>query len=214
MPDSVRDRFPLSEERRTHETRVALLAGQVPKATTRDLGPQGVWLRTADGREIAQFRLDGFTFSRLNPYTSWEDILPKALEVWTLYSKLLEPEVVTRVAVRYINHIPLAEGPVDLDRLIVTGPRTPEGVPDVLGQFSSRILLAHPELKLHATVTQSLEPGVLSANPTLLLDIDAFKLGDFEVASAALIPHLEALRVYKNQIFFGSLTDDFAKTFE
>jgi uncharacterized protein (TIGR04255 family) len=67
---------------------------------------------------------------------------------------------------------------------------------------------------MNATITQSLETGVRSTKPTLLLDIDAFKLGDFDISPDSLTPPLEALRGYKNLIFFGSLTDNFARTFE
>src|SRR5437016_5691327 len=42
--------------------------------TRRDLGIAGYRFRSADGKNITQFRRDGFTFSRLAPYTSWEDV--------------------------------------------------------------------------------------------------------------------------------------------
>ena len=211
----VKDRYPRSEERKAAEALLALTAGKPPTASTRDLGFQGMWLRSQDEKEVAQFRVDGFTYSRLNPYSSWEDILPKALELWETYADIVRPESVTRIAVRYINHLPLPDGSVELDDLILTGPRLPQGVPDMLGQFSSRVLLAHPDKKLHAIVTQSLEVGVRGPRQTLLLDIDAFRLADdFPISRSELEPLFSDLREYKNLIFFGSLTDSFAKEFE
>lgn len=214
IPARVQQSYPLVEERRVSESQLAFEAGKPPRATSRDLGLQGVWLRSKDEKEVAQFRTDGFTYSRLAPYTSWEEILPRALSLWEIFVEVLRPEIVTRLAVRYINHLTLPQGQVELDDLILTAPKCPQGVPDQLGQFSTRILLAHPEQKLHAIVTQSIETGVRSTRPTLLLDIDAFKLEDVGISLGEVSPHLEALRDYKNKIFFGSLTDSFAKNFE
>ena len=214
IPDLLKAKYPLVEERRASEAQFALEPGKPPRATSRDLGLHGLWVRSQDQREVAQFRTDGFTYSRLSPYNSWEEILPRSLELWKIFVQILKPEIVTRLAVRYINHLPLPEGRVELDDLILTAPRLPQGVPDELGQFSTRVLLAHPEKKLHAIVTQSIETGVRSTSPTLLLDIDSFKMGDFGVAAENISPHLEALRGYKNDLFFGSLTDSFVASFE
>lgn len=74
---------------------------------TRDLGLHGYFFRSDDGKNIAQFRIDGFTFNRLKPYTSLDDILPLAMEMWRVYCDTAQPEVVTRLALRYINYIPL-----------------------------------------------------------------------------------------------------------
>ena len=52
-----------------------------------------------------QFRINGFTFNRLKPYTSWGDILPQVKDLWSLYIDIASPESITRIAVRYINNI-------------------------------------------------------------------------------------------------------------
>src|SRR5579872_1491312 len=37
------------------------------------------------GKHVAQFRLDGFTFSRLTPYVTWEQLRDEARRVWMLF---------------------------------------------------------------------------------------------------------------------------------
>ncbi len=214
IPSILKSDYPLVEERRASEAQLALEPGKPLRASSRDLGLQGVWLRSQDEKEVVQFRTDGFTYSRLAPYTSWEDILPRSLRLWKTFVEVLRPEIVTRLAVRYINHLPLPDGPVELDDFIFTAPKVPQGVIGEMGPFSTRVLLAHPERKLQAIVTQSIEPGVRSKRPTLLLDIDAFKTGNVGISAESIAPHLEALREYKNMIFFGSLTESFARSFE
>jgi uncharacterized protein (TIGR04255 family) len=88
------------------------------------------------------------------------------------------------------------------------------GVPDDYSAYSSRIVLEDTQRQLSAVVAQALEIGVQSESKTLLLDIDAYKLGDFPNDANSLAPLFAELRQYKNQIFFGSLRDEFASTFE
>lgn len=210
----LRARFPRAEERRVTEARFAIQQGHAPKTLSSDLGFQGIWLRAADEKEVGQFRIDGFTFNRLKPYTSWDVLLPTALDLWDVYVKVARPQSVTRIAVRYINHLPLESAPVRLDDFVVTGPRVPEGIPDVINRFSSRVLLECPQKKIHANVTQALEVGVQSTALTLLLDIDAFKAGHLSTERSVLEPLFIELRAYKNRIFFGSLTEEYVRTFE
>ena len=54
---------------------------------------------------IAQFRVDGFTFSKLEPYTTWEKVFGEALRLWNIYVEIAHPLETSRVAVRYINRL-------------------------------------------------------------------------------------------------------------
>ncbi len=60
-----------------------------------------------DEVKLVQFRLDGFTFNRSKPYTSWEQVFPEAFGLWKEYVSLAAPEFVNRIAVRYINRLDL-----------------------------------------------------------------------------------------------------------
>lgn len=202
----VADRYPVTLERKGTEALFELRPGMQPTSTARELGLQGVFVKSHDEKQIAQFRIDGFTFNRLKPYTSWEEILPEALNLWEVYVDLVNPAGITRVAVRYINHIVLPPAPGDLEEYIVTGPQLPEAVPQVFSAFSTRIVLNNSDMTLSANVRQKLEVGIQTSNPTLLLDIDAYRSGAFSRDRRSLEGVLSDLRLYKNQIFFGSIT--------
>ena len=124
------------------------------------------------------------------------------------------PESVVRVALRYINHLSLPATPGDLDEYITTGPRLPSSIPQVLASFSTRVVVEDPERALSANVTQALEVGVQSAAPTLLLDIDAYRIGEFNTSEQNLGRILSDLRTYQNRSFFGSLTEKLIKAYE
>jgi uncharacterized protein (TIGR04255 family) len=205
------DRYPIAQERKGTEALLELKAGMQPRTTARDLGFQGVFVKSADEKQIAQFRVDGFTFNRLKPYTSWEELLPEALDLWESYVDLVKPAGVTRIAVRYINHITLPPPPGELEDFIVTGPVLPNGVPQVFSAFSTRVVLNHYEMNLRANVRQKLEVGIETTNPTLLLDIDAYRSGALSKSRDSLLAVLADLRLYKNQLFFGSITEKLAE---
>lgn len=78
-----------------------------------------------DGRQIVQFRTQGFSFNRLEPYTDLDSYLPQIKKQWLNYLRIAEPIKITAIRLRYINRIllPLVKGEVDLDEYIINGPR-------------------------------------------------------------------------------------------
>ena len=63
-------------------------------------GPQllGYRLDSADGLNVAQVRIDGFTFSRLMPYESWDRMVEDAWVVWKRYLATSRPLGIERIA--------------------------------------------------------------------------------------------------------------------
>ena len=60
-----------------------------------------------DNRQIFQARLDGFTFSRLSPYETWESFRNEARRLWEVYRPIAKPKNIKRMALRYINRLDL-----------------------------------------------------------------------------------------------------------
>lgn len=211
-PPIHREVYPVLEERRGTETYFEISPSGPSNSQVKDLGLQGVWLKTPDQRMIAQFRGDGFTLNRLEPYTSWQHLLPEALRLWASYVALTNPDAVTRLALRYINRIPIPRG-ADLDNYMLTAPKLPQGVPEVINTFATRIVLHDPVRSLNANVVQALEVGPESESHVLLFDIDAYRATPTGLASAEVRDALDSLHDYKNEIFFGSLTEQLVAQF-
>src|SRR3990167_5750912 len=67
--DAVKDRYPLKRERTSWHGGFQLKPGTGPEMLASSSGgPDGYLFTSADGRQIVQARLDGFTFNRLKPY--------------------------------------------------------------------------------------------------------------------------------------------------
>lgn len=172
-----------------------------PSQLQTDLG-----FRYQTATEIAQFRVDGFTFSKITPYTTWEEVSREAFRLWKVYTDVARPRQLSRVAVRYINRMRLPDVQ-DLGEYLEEPPKLPVPIPQMVREFLTRVYVRDDKRNASAVIVQALEPRIDTNAISLLLDIDAFR----EVSEAPDDPSLpsvfEQLRELKNLIFFASITE-------
>ncbi len=203
LKDVLAADYPKVDKTRVLETEIKLGQDTHGRATLLDSGAR---YTSEDGTQVAQFQTNGFSFSRLRPYTRWTEILPEALRLWHQYLEIANVEHVTRVAVRYINRIDLPV-PVDFDDYFTAPPKIPEGLPQTLAAFLTRIVMVDEDTNTLANVTQSLERGLDEKSVSVILDIDTYRQGQFSTDVAELTPIFEELHTFKNRIFFGFITE-------
>ena len=211
---SLSDRFPKVEERRGQQATIEIKEGQAQPPVVQDLGLQAYFFKSSDGKTIAQFRADGFTFNRLRPYTSWEELFPKAMNLWSLYSSISKPKVVTRLAVRYINRIELPAGAETFEAYLRAAPIVPPQLPQYISSFLTRVTIHDPKTNIDAHVAQALEGSAPGKQLAVIFDIDAYKQREFSTDDPAIEQVFGQLRAFKNLIFFNYLTDDTLRAFE
>jgi uncharacterized protein (TIGR04255 family) len=167
---------------------------------------------SADAVNLVQYRLDGFTFNRLKPYTSWEQVFPQAFALWQEYASLARPEFVKRIAVRYINRLDLPRMVTNLSDYLTVPPTVPPGISGELSGFLTRLNIRQggDSVALTVALEHNLTPGSMS----VILDIDAYRVADFEVDSGELPSAFDQLRRLKNSVFFASITETTAGLFE
>ena len=156
--------------------------------------------------EIAQFRINGFTFSKIAPYTTWGEVSAEAFRLWKVYIDAAKPKHISRVAVRYINQMQLP-AVKDLGEYLTAPPRLPEPVSQEIRDYLSRVNVCDDKRNASAVIVQALEPQIDPKTISLLLDIDAFREVNEEPAVPGLISVFEQLRTLKNEIFFASITE-------
>jgi len=180
----------------------------------KDMGLQGYFFKSKDDRLIAQFRIDGFTLNRLNPYTSWSELFPITQELWGMYVDIAKPERVTRLATRYINRITLPPNAPDLDRYLTTPPVIPEEIPADLHGVLNRATLLHKNHDLSANVTQAINKDKATNTWTILLDIDVYGDVSYRPNDPEIMALFAQLREFKNVIFFSMITPHAKGMFE
>jgi uncharacterized protein (TIGR04255 family) len=210
LRDQISPDYPQSNDIMQAEFRVEWKDLTPPEIAKKSLG---FACRTTEGNRLVQFRLNGFTYNWLKPYSDWPALRAAAEEYWQIYSEAVRPVTVTRLALRYINNLTLPLDFADFAEYLVAQPNIPAELPQTLNHFLTRVGLSE-ETGLSAVVTQVFEGITNSKELTIILDIDASKQVSLGPRSNEIWQTLDQLRVLKNRIFFASLTERAVRLFE
>ena len=175
--------------------------------------PADIGWRYQSDTEIAQFRINGFTFSKIEPYTTWEHVFGEAHRLWKVYSEVADPREVSRIAVRYINRMHL-NAPADLRDYLEAPPVLPIPIPQAIREFLSRVQVEDLTRGVSAVIVQALEPQVDQRVVSFLLDIDAFRDVNLVPDDPTIPAVFQQLRELKNDIFFASITEKTVEMYE
>jgi len=165
-----------------------------------------------DERQVLQYRKDGFTFSRLDPYQDWEQMRDEALRLWKIYVESISPSLITRLATRYINIIEIPYGS-NLGEYLTAPPKIPDGLNNEISGFLTRVEIHEPAIGARGLITQTLEKSP-EEKASIVLDIDVSMYGRYELDNDKYLECLEQLHDYKNEIFFASLTESAMELFK
>src|SRR6266536_3435555 len=177
----INDRFPRREV--IHLGSVVLQPdATIPINATQQVN--GFFFRSEDGLKIFQVTLNSFTFNRLAPYTSWEELRDDAKYLWKIYKNFCKPEAVTRVAVRFVNRFELPGPVVDLKDYLRIAPEVTPDLPKT--QLSSFFMqLQIPQEDCILIVSEALVPPSSPETISVILDFDLFRaqtwMSDYEV---------------------------------
>ena len=178
---------------------------QVGATATQSL--KGFNFSSADGRQIAQVRRDGFTFSRLSPYETWEGLRDEARRLWEIYRAATKPTQINRVAVRYINQINIPLPMRDFGDYLRTMPLVSPDLAQGLSGFFMRLEQPQDDIGTHLVLTEAMMPTTAANICPVALDIDVFGQGLKLTADKEVWDLLELLRDRKNDVFEGCITD-------
>ena len=208
--------FPTKVEQRVFTTKVQFGPESGSQSTEHDL--RGYVFSSEDKLNVVQFRVDGFTFNRLKPYTSWKSVWPQALELWRRYQKMALPVAITRMALRYINHIALPSRTFGLEGVLTCPPPVPKTLGATIARFTTRVTIQASNGRLEAHVSQAIEPKPDRDGATLILDIDAYRQAELLLEEDDVEARIEEtfaeLHEFKNEIFFASLSETMIEGFE
>ncbi len=171
--------------------------------------PVGVMLKSTDQKWVAQFRLDGFTLSRLKPYTSWDELRARAMELWGKYNVVAQPMKIVRLACRFINRIPLPPGK-SFEKTFMTTFSIPASLPQAVAGYLLRVVIPFEKEQCLAIVTETLQEN----SHDCIFDLDAFSETPEGTSETDAWVKLDQLRGVKNRLFFEGLTPEALKEFE
>lgn len=201
--EELRERYPDNSPIQKFTTHIQIGdAGQSQRSTTQH---RGVLLQSVDKSFVFQAQVDGFTLSKLRPYTKWDDLLEEAKRLWAIYEKHTNPLTVNRVAVRFVNCFDLPEPISNLKDFFEAPPELPPKLPQHLSNYLVRYQIPDTETGATVLLTQSMDE-VASNQKQFIIDIDAFRATEFDVKKQQWWQLLTQLRSLKNRVFYSSLT--------
>jgi uncharacterized protein (TIGR04255 family) len=206
LHDLIVAEYPGKKSRKKFEAQIQLKEEQEPLKTT-TFQQDGYFFSSRDGKRIVQYRLDGFGFNRLRPYSRWEDLRDEARRAWDIYVAHINPVAVSRLAVRYINSIEIPSKSFDYDDYFTAVPKIPDGLPQVLQHFFTRTVVPFPQQGATAVVIQTPSEKQDPLNSAIILDIDVFMEKSLPPESKIIWGIFEELRDIKNEIFFKSIKE-------
>jgi uncharacterized protein (TIGR04255 family) len=182
-----------------------LQAGEFTATTKQDqIGYQFVG---AAGKQIVHCRVDGFAFSRLAPYETWEKFRDEARRLWQLYRQVAGDSAVTRIAVRYVNQMDLPANLRDFRDYIRTYPEISSDLSQLLAGFFMQVQIPQPDIGAMLFLNEALVPPTSPEVVSLVLDLDIFKDGLSLLTDDEIWDTMEVLRVRKNLVFEGCITN-------
>jgi len=213
--EPIKERFPQKQER------IFMQAGfkfspegsaSLPPSSK----PDGYLFRSTTENKVVQARLDGFAFNKLKPYEKWELFRNEAHALWDSYFKIAKPIKVIRIALRYINRIELPLPIKDFKEYILTTPEIAPKLPQGLAHFFMQLVIPNHEIGATATITQTIENPLPAATHKFpyIFDIDVWKETLYEGNNKEMWDEFEKLRIFKNEIFFNSITQKTEELFK
>jgi uncharacterized protein (TIGR04255 family) len=159
-------------------------------------------------KHVVQFRVNGFTFSRLAPYETWEQLRDEAKTLWGSYRQIVGALPVVRVGLRYVNQLDLPLPVRDFRDFIRSYPEISSDLSQQLTGFFMQVQIPQADIGAMLLLNEAMVPPTTPDVVSLVLDIDVFKQGlklesDEEVWNA-----MEALRSRKNLIFEACITNN------
>ena len=205
----LRDRFP------TKSPIQMVQMGIAPDAQTKG-EPQfssskmdlGLRLTNKDNSRILQVRENGFTYSHLPKYTSWEVLRAEAYEAWCIFVELCKPQTVVRCALRVVNRIEIPKPSIELRDYFYLYPEIPKGIPqDVSGMFM-QLQMPQKDLEGIAIINQAVVEPASPGTVSVLLDFDLFQVREYAPEDETIWHFLDKLRDRKNELFEACITDE------
>jgi uncharacterized protein (TIGR04255 family) len=193
---------------REFHSEVKLEGGKPPVQKVSDAGWKGVRFRSSDEKHIAQFNRDGFVFSRLEPYLTWEELESEGKRLWNIYKDFAQPVEIQRLGLRFINRIKLLPGELLFEDYIQPAPSSPHGLELPFHGFMHKDTLGVPGHPYAINVIRTIQQlnGGVDGGVALILDIDVFTTQGFDLDNTVLQRRLLEMRWLKNKVFFGSIT--------
>jgi len=174
-------------------------------------GKVGYRFISSEKDAVVQFRVDGFTFSKLRPYTSWAEIEKKVEEAYLIYLNAVKVDKVIRVASRYINLLKLDPNEdIDIKKYFNVYVNIPNEIDSPVDNYLLRLAFKETGKNITSIINQGVvaeqDMQTSEAVKNLILDIDCFE-DRLSIDPKNPWAKVKEVKGIVNKIFFNSITE-------
>lgn len=164
----------------------------------------GYYFNNNQEKKIAQLKLTGITFNKLNPYQNWETFINDFKGIWDSYKKIVEPQKIKNIAVRYMNIIEVPND-VSIGEYFFIYPEVSNEI-KMLRNFYLMLDVYNSD-KINTIITFGIAGSMKEENKIpITFDINTIYNSETDLENIWNI--LEELREIKNQMFFENITNN------
>ena len=183
----------------------------------------GFILTNADKAVTIVVRPETISAGRLPPYTTWDDLVDHAKEVWGEIKEVAGHPKVSRLSTRFINRIDIrtrVSGSSALPQPLILGDYFNLGftIPQPLAEFPLEkfhinFYTGSPNGTLKQTIQLATTPSPLIDYASFLLDIDVATTEPVPMRDKEMWAVAKELRDRKNELFQSCITDNTRRLF-
>lgn len=226
LPDQFLERLEsstLSSDKATYGQRTAIIqnkfevkvVGGESTAVTNNERLGWRW-ESSDKLHVVQFKLDGFAFSRMGRYETWENFIAEAKRLWAIYFSATRNSAFARsftgYGVRFINKVYLPGGE-ELSRFLRVYPQMPENGGWVVNNSYMRLAIEIDSPSRGVFVHQHvLVPSDRENFAAVVLDND-FQYPVEGLTEDQLWTKIDEVRDVKDYFFLQVVTPELQETF-
>lgn len=184
-----------------------------PATQTTSARKVGFQFRNQAGDKTVTAQINGWGFSKLAPYDSWDAFQKQGRELWTKYRDCVQPKQILRAGVRYINRLDLPLPLEDFKQYLRTVPEVSPKLPQGLSNFFLQVQIPQGDLEALLVTNVALVPSRNADVASVILDLDLFRTANLPQTEEQLWMYFEELRKRKNEAFEACITDAMRERF-
>jgi uncharacterized protein (TIGR04255 family) len=207
--------YPVSQKQVVSNFEISLGQDGVPHIPNANTPSARYILESVDGTQAIVVSGNEFIFSQRAPYCGWELFLSRFKRDWAKLRYSLGILEIAKFGLRYINRldIPSINNIVEHENYFSFFPSLPDGLVGPLDNFHANADCFVPDLGARLILNAHPVPPAIMGVASFFLDIDLVVNTSVPQSDADIIQKLIALRVKKNNLFEGLVTDKARKLF-
>lgn len=162
--------------------------------------------RNEESNNLVQVLPTRLSYHNFNKYAGWEEMCSDLKKIWSEFCAGVDDPSLSKISVRYINQLslPFEE---DLGTYVTLLPSVPKGI-NANKNFFMQINVSSLDDRLKGVITETILPNKQNEKGNMfLIDITVSDEKFFECNDDSIWSALDSMREYKNDLFFGCITE-------